>query len=163
MRPPLVRRTIPWKTREIATVCTTPTIVKRIRPNANVRITALHNADIVRRAFLATILRVPEFKESLIRPLPVDAAFSVPGESHADSMKAWVEGMRFSVREVDVGSVLEHFEVRGYAVDGEGFREGAVVPEVDFEAGVVVAAFVGARVDEGVLGRVEGDGDCCGR
>jgi hypothetical protein len=132
--PPLIQRTLPRKTSLTKTLLRALPIRDRIRANANILITTLHNRKVVSRTVLTSILTIPKLKQSLCLPLACCAPFGVAGEAHAEVFEG--SGDSKHLLGFDVGWVraFEHLEAAGDLVEGDLFGEGAVVPDVDGES-----------------------------
>lgn len=132
--PPLIQRTLPRKTSLTKTLLRALPIRDRIRANANILITTLHNRKVVSRTVLTSILTIPKLKQSLCLPLACCAPFGVAGEAHAEVFEG--SGDSKHLLGFDVGWVraFEHLEAAGDLVEGDLFGEGAIVPDVDGES-----------------------------
>jgi hypothetical protein len=83
VRPALVQRAVPGEASLAGTLLRTFAIRNRISADADIAIAALHDREVVSRAFCASILTVAELEESLSLPLAGSAPFGVARETHA--------------------------------------------------------------------------------
>lgn len=132
--PALVQRALPREAGLAKTLLRALTIRDRIRANANIFITTLHDGKVVSSTILASILAVAKLEKSLRLPLPSSAPFGVAGKAHAEVFEG--SGDFKHLLGLDVGwlRAFEHLEAAGDLVEGDLLGEGAVVPDVDGES-----------------------------
>lgn len=154
IRPALRSRAVPWRTSLDSTSATPPPIRNRKDANANVRITALHQGEIVSRPLNASVLAVAELKEGLVVPLSGSAPLGVAGKTHAGGLEGRHDGFGAHCRDVYWGGVFEHLKVAGDLVEGELLGPFALVDDDDLEVVCVASGEGGGFVVE--------CGDCVG-
>jgi len=132
--PALIQRTLPRKTSLTKTLLRTLPIRNRIRADANILITILHNRKVVSSPILTSILTISKLEKSLCLPLARSAPFGVAGEAHAEVFEG--SGDFEHLFGFDVGWVraFEHLEAASDLVEGDLFGPRAVVPDVDGES-----------------------------
>lgn len=64
-----------------------------VHSNANIVVTAFHNANVVGSAVKAIVLTVPEFEQRLVLPLRGDTLFGVSRDAHAGVFEGRGDGL----------------------------------------------------------------------
>lgn len=131
----------------------------RVHGNANIVVTAFHNANVVGSAVKAIVLTVPELEQRLVLPLRGDTLFGVSRDAHAGVFEGRGDGLSGVGGHGEGVHTLEHLEGAGDLVHAEVLGPGALVADFDAESvGGVGAARMGVLVL--VMGNWGGC-DCC--
>lgn len=133
VRPALRQRAVPWEAGLALAAATARAVGDRCGLEADVRVAALHHAQVVGDALHAHERSVAVLKESLGVPLVANRPFGVARQTHAGLLVRRSNdtlALRWDV--LNVG-LLDHLEVRGDLVESEALVEGAVVVDVDVE------------------------------
>ena len=130
-----------------------------VHSNANIVVTAFHNANVVGSAVKAIVLTVPELEQRLVLPLRGDALFGVGRDAHAGVFERRGDGLGGVGGHGEGVHALEHLEGAGDLVHAEVLGPRALVADFDAESvGGVGTARVGVLVL--VVGNWGGC-DCC--
>ena len=78
--------------------------------DSDIALTALHDGEIVRGAFLARVGRVTEFKQGLRLPLPAQVPLAVAGETHAGGVEGRLDRDGLASGDVLGRAHLDHLE-----------------------------------------------------
>jgi hypothetical protein len=161
--PALRRSTVSGRADFARALLASLTINSRVHSNADIILTAFHNANVVSRAVQAIVLTIPELEQGLVLPLRGDALFGVGGDAHAGVFEGRGDGLGGVGGHGEGVHALEHLEGGCDLVHAEVLGAGALVADFDAEGVVGGVAVRAAGVGVVVLVVVGdwGGCDCC--